>query len=377
MTTSAESPMRILHIVPHVSPTRLFGGPNTVAVTQASALLRAGNCVEIVAAGDGFGYGPQVIEGVPATVFRSRRTVGSSFASRYAPGISHWVARNQSRFDIAHVHVARDFVVLPSATRLRIPYVLQPHGMIRTPQTQLKRTYDRAFTRSVFSSASGVIGINAEETAELEAAFGVRNCVTVPNTIVPSPFRHSPAGDMIRVTFLARLHPRKRPELFARAAVEIARREPRFTFDIVGPDEGSLAEVRKVIAGAPPGRINYIPALDGDGVSRQLARSDVYVLPSTREPFGLTLLEAVSVGVPVIADRSAPLGNELARERLGEVFDGSLPGLVSAILRVSDDRDMRERVAAVGPETVEKRWGSGSTAAALHDFYRVAMRSAR
>ncbi len=98
--------------------------------------------------------------------------------------------------------------------------------------------------------------------------------------------------------FLARLHPRKRPTMFVRMAAALVEAGIDAHFSLVGPDEGEGAAVAKLIEQSSlQSRVSYEgPLKPAQSISR-MRRAKVYVLPSVDEPYPMSVLEAMSVGL--------------------------------------------------------------------------------
>ncbi len=70
---------------------------------------------------------------------------------------------------------------------------------------------------------------------------------------------------------------------------------------MVGPDEGELLAVRQLIVQLGlEEQLRYVGALSRREVCDFMRQASVLVLPAEREPFGLVLVEAMSLGVPVV-----------------------------------------------------------------------------
>ena len=103
------------------------------------------------------------------------------------------------------------------------------------------------------------------------------------------------------VTFLGRLHPIKRLDLLAEA-FEIVRKDirPR-KLVIAGPDEGGYRRRVEPLFAPVVERDRWLGALDSDEIAALFAASRVLVQCSDSESFGMSVAEALTAGVPVVA----------------------------------------------------------------------------
>jgi glycosyltransferase involved in cell wall biosynthesis len=135
-----------------------------------------------------------------------------------------------------------------------------------------------------------------------------RGCVTViPNGVEMPPPREVRARmrveareqlrigtRQIAVGFLGRLSPEKNPTLVARSVAELS---DRYCAVFVGPSQPEvLAEIERITK-----RFRHVPAVRPAEAGRWLTAFDVLVCPSEFESFGLSMVEAWTFGVPVVA----------------------------------------------------------------------------
>jgi glycosyltransferase involved in cell wall biosynthesis len=105
--------------------------------------------------------------------------------------------------------------------------------------------------------------------------------------------------------FYGRLSVQKGPEYFLQAARLVLDREPKARFIIVGKGE-LLPKLINLAANLGLGsRATFTGFLPQEQVSMAYAASDCYVMPSVSEPFGITALEAMAAGTPVIASKNS------------------------------------------------------------------------
>lgn len=373
--------MKVLHVVTLVTPDGAFGGPTRVAVNLCSALREQGHDAVIAAGVSGFDQPPTVVGDVPAHLFPAKRLVrGLGHAPTYAPGLGRWLDKHATKFDLVHIHLARDLVTLPTAARLRrmeIPYVLQTHGMIAPGSHPLAAPIDRLWTVRLLRSAALILHLTSTEGRDLRDIGGselplcqLRNGIPTPPAAVGAPQSEA----LPEVLFLARLHQRKRPEVFAEAALSLLRTGVRGRFAVVGPPEGAEAGVDAVIAqaraeGFGENSLRREPAVEPDRVGERMSRAAVYVLPSVQEPFGMTVLEALMLEIPVIVRHDNGLAPFLKTHDCGLVVDGGPANFAQAMSDLLADparaRDMGQR----GRAATESNYGIAAVGREVEELY--------
>ena len=295
-----------------------------------------------------------------------------------AAGMGRWLRRSVTDFDVVHVHLARDFVTLPAARRaLRqdVPIVVQPHGMIDASESLLAKPLDALWTVPTLRRARSVFHLTPRESADLEHVAGAGRLALRPlHNGVPSAPRREPRTDGVQeVLFLARLHQRKRPDMFVKMANALAAEGVDASFTLVGPDEGEGAHIAALIDEyGLAGRVSMEGAVSPEDSGARLARASVYVLPSVDEPYPMSVLEAMAIGLPVVITDSCGLAPLVAESQSGIVVGSDLESLVSAVLRMLRDPDEAANMGENGRRIVETELQMGNVARILEEVYRVA-----
>jgi len=367
--------MKILGIVTLVSPLGEYGGPVRVAVNQLRELASRGHDVMLVGSHRGYdGEPPTQIEGVPARLFPARTVLpGAGFAGLTSPGLLRGLRRNVSSFDVVHVHAARDLVTLPAARiaqRAGVRTVLQTHGMIDESDNPLAVPVDAALTRKALRDAAAVTYLTPEERSSLETVSrGAAKLVHVTNG-VPGATDAITETSGNEVLYLARLAPRKNASLFAEVAADLVGEFPDARFRLVGPDEGSGAEVTRIIEAAGPGdRVRWEGALAPEQTLQRMRSASVYVLPSVNEPYPMSVLEAMSVGLPVVVTNSCGLAGFVAENSAGAVVDATHDAVRQAISALLSDPDAARAAGERGRVAVQKTKSMAAVADQLEELY--------
>ncbi|WP_067916797.1 glycosyltransferase family 4 protein [Actinomadura rubrobrunea] len=99
------------------------------------------------------------------------------------------------------------------------------------------------------------------------------------------------------------------------------------------------------------GRVVRHGRLTGGQVARLYRDCDVFVLPSTREPYGTVYGEAMAAGLPVVGWRAGNLPHLARQDREGRYAEvGDVPALAAALRALIDDADLRARLGAAARE---------------------------
>ncbi len=107
------------------------------------------------------------------------------------------------------------------------------------------------------------------------------------------------------VTFLGRITMQKGPEYFVEAAARVLRKNPDVRFVMAGDGDMTDKMIRLAAKRDIADRFHFTGFLKGKEVYEMLRDSDVYVMPSVSEPFGISPLEAMEMGVPSIISKQS------------------------------------------------------------------------
>jgi glycosyltransferase involved in cell wall biosynthesis len=273
--------------------------------------------------------------------------------------------------DLVHVHGMWQYpsiAVLRWARRTGKPYIVSPHGMIEPWSLQQSRFKKRLagwlYQWRCLKNAACIRATSTLEAQSIRLA-GFKNPIAlVPNGVelpevggrraddggrpgeVANQGLHGPGkaesgsqkSEVRRALFLSRIHPKKGLLNLVSAWSKIAKSEigkqklSDWELLIVGPDEGGhLAEVRAAVRAAGLERqILFQGEVMGEAKTRLYCESDLFVLPSFSENFGLVIAEALSCGVPVITTRATPW-EELETHRCGWWIETGVEPLVKAL----------------------------------------------
>ncbi len=372
--------MRILSVVSLVTPDGAYGGPLRVAINQAKALIDLGHQVIVIAGTRGFDQVPTQIDSVPVQLFPIHTVLpGTGFAGLASPAMQRWLSTHLAEFDVAHIHLARDLVTLPAARkvlRAGIPLFVQTHGMIDPSTNPLAAPLDAALTRPILRAARRVFYLTRTELNGLRQVAGDLAYCQLANGGPLADYAPTPDGSP-EVLYLARLAPRKQPVTFVNAARSVARDYPQTRFGLVGPDEGEGPRVTAEVAAAQDDgvQIAWEGPLPPEQTLDRMRQSTIYVLPSVNEPYPMSVIEALSVGRPVVVTDTCGLSGFVAKHDAGLVTDGSPSGIAEAIKVLLADLPAADARGRRGRQSVRTELTMTAIADQLVDHYSTALDS--
>jgi glycosyltransferase involved in cell wall biosynthesis len=307
-------------------PPPLYGGTERVVSTLTEELVRRGHHVTLFASGDS-----RTSASLVACAPRGLRldpTAGDMMACARME-LSE-VYRRAGDFDLIHNHI--DYSAFPFARLSRTPTVTTAHG--RLDLAHIRPEYARF-------PEQRLISISDSQRGPLPSANWVR---TVYNGIDLKHFHFQATGGDYMV-FLGRISPEKRPD----RAIEIAR-EVGMRLVIaakVDPLDQAYYDttIAPLIRDCP--LVEYVGEVNEAEKDALLGGAYAYLFPiDWPEPFGLTMVEAMATGTPVVAYRAGSVPEVIVDGVTGIICD-SFRAMVDAVPRISslDRRACRQHVA--------------------------------
>ena len=251
-----------------------------------------------------------------------------TFSGKYGANLMEEVARYamvaaqvakdlEGQFDVIHAHDWLTYFAGIAAKRVSgKPLVVHMHAteFDRSGENINRRVY--AIEKAGMQAADRVIAVSELTRRIVIGKYGIPadKVVTVHNAVrfgeseEAAPER---AGKDKVVTFLGRITYQKGPDYFVEAAAKVLQRVSDVRFVMAGSGDLMNHVVRRVAQLGIADRFHFTGFLKGGEVQRMFRLSDVYVMPSVSEPFGISPLEAMRSGVPVIISRQSGVAEVL------------------------------------------------------------------
>lgn len=169
------------------------------------------------------------------------------------------------------------------------------------------------------------------------------------------------------VTFLGRITMQKGPEYFVEAASRVLKKNNNVRFVMAGNGDMMEAMIRLVAKRGIADKFHFPGFLKGNQVYRMLKSSDVYIMPSVSEPFGISPLEAMQVGVPSIISKQSGCAEILNYAIKTDYWD--IDAMADAIYAIISNPAMYEFLKIQGKKEVDEiKWEyAGQKVRAIYD----------
>ena len=227
------------------------------------------------------------------------------------------------------------------------------------------------YTRGLIARMDAVVATSRQAATHLE-----REASVIPHGIDLEAFRPAPEAwePGLWVGCFGRVRAQKGTDLFVDAMLRLMPSRPDLRALVVGRvDEEAFAEGlrRRVAQAGLSDRFRWEADLDWGTLAARHRAMGLYVAPQRWEGFGLTPLEAMASGVPVVATTVGAFPDLVRDGETGRLVPpGDVDALSRAMAGILDDPGARARMARAARAHVEAHHGIAAEAAALERVYR-------
>jgi glycosyltransferase involved in cell wall biosynthesis len=232
------------------------------------------------------------------------------------------VIAGQQTFDVIHAH---DWMTIFAGLHAKKisgkPLILHVHALEfdRSGEHVNQDIYD--IERLGMSMADRIVAVSHYTKNVIVNRYGVHADKVA---VVHNAVSRAEAGDVYKVErnadkkivlFLGRITFQKGPDYFVEAAAKVLKEIPDVTFVMAGAGDMMPRMIKRVAELGIGKNFHFTGFLQGAEVEQIFTMSDLYVMPSVSEPFGISPLEAMVYDVPVIISRQSGV-SEILRHAL-------------------------------------------------------------
>lgn len=383
--------MRILHVLTSIDPST--GGPANVLLRLARVqAARRGHAVRVITADD-----PATIGAVTEQLCSAGVAHGACGPMRGPLGKGPTTRREievalRAGIDVVHVHGVWQHTPHAGAAAARaagVPYIMRPCGMLdpwSLRQGWLKKRLFLALVARRHLNGASALHYTTDTERRLVEPLGLRpRALVIPNGLDWEEFETLPPrgafraahgiGERTLILFLSRVHHKKGLDLLLPAFARLP--EGGAMLAVVGPGEaGYVEELRAQAASLGIGqRVIFPGMISGPARLEALRDADLFCLPSYQENFGVSVIEALGVGTPVLISDQVNICNEVAAAGVGDVVPCRVEPLARRMSEMLENRARLAEMAARARPWVERTFRWDAIAAQIDGMYEQVVRS--
>jgi len=284
------------------------------------------------------------------------------------PGAMMTLARlfRSSRIDLVHTHNTKPLLYASVAAK-----IASMGGLVHTRHGQRigsSRRQDAAFSLACKGADRVVCVSGATYRASVEEGLARDSLCTIENGIDVERFRFAGPQHDGPVLYVGRLSPEKGVDVLLHSLRRMLLNEPAIRLRIVGtgPSLDELRELARTLGVS--GSVEFCGEVSD--VAAHLRQASMLVLPSRSEGLSIAVLEAMGLGLPVVATRVGGTPEAVTHGVTGLLVDkDDVEGLASAVLRLRRDHTMAQQFGAAGRESVASRFDVRTMVARYEGMY--------
>jgi len=322
--------VRILHVVPTFYPCLAAGGVVNAVYHLAKKQAQVGNevsvftttsCKEPMNLKNRYNID---VDGVKTYYFKNLSNFLKNRLTIDTPYILPLKLRKEIKnYDIVHIHEHRHSLAIATsyyALKNNIPYVLQAHGSVLPffQKEKMKEIFDKLWGFKILHNASKVFALTeVEKNQYLKMGIREKNIEIVPLGINLEEYSNLPQKGKFRekynvktseklLLFIGRIHEIKGLDLLIESFALLTQDIENIKLAIVGPDDGYLEKLKKIIEELNINQKNLIMtgSLYGENKKEGLVDCDIFIMPSQYESFTTSGLEAIACEKPLVLTKN-------------------------------------------------------------------------
>jgi glycosyltransferase involved in cell wall biosynthesis len=277
------------------------------------------------------------------------------------PGFSYKLFKliREANVDIIHVHTPFYFYNLATYISSK-KYVISLHGTFMKGAYEIKKLkktlYMSLLGRFVLKKSSAIIVNTLEEKKQFLNYYPYLygKTIVIPNGIdINNFYNHSSCIDKnylgnkqtkgkTKILFLGRIHKIKGLDILIEGFAYLYNENKDVHLIIAGKDDGNGYEyqVRCLVKKfGLESAVTFAGFLDGKDKMNALFESDIFILPSYSENFGMSVVEAMAAGLPVVVTNKVAISSEISKWRSGIIIDCSAKSVYKGLKNLINMED--------------------------------------
>ena len=390
--------MKILCVVPSYWPAFKYGGPIQSLHILNKELVKKGIDLTVYTTNAGLEGKVTVnqevkVDGVKVYYFEFIKFfefLGKT-GWQFSPQMSRALKNNLGFFDLAYIVAIWNYPVTVAAhfcRQYKKPYIIAPRGLLYPYSTSIKFwkkwLYYVLVIKKAINDATLIHYTTNDEAKECHMFLRLKNkLAVVPNGLDLTEFANLPDRENFKIhypqlrnkkviLFLGRINWKKGLDILAKAYGRIARQREYVHLLIVGNDESGyekrvkrwLKEERVL------DKVTFTGMLTGKEKLRAYTASDIFVLPSYSENFGMSVIEAMACGIPVVISDQVGIHREVSANNAGVIVECNEESVGKGVKSILDNKNFAEELSFNAKKMVREYYSIDNVADKMIETYR-------
>ena len=373
--------MKVLHVIPSYYPAFKFGGPIESVHLLNKALVQKEISIDVLTTDAGLENDKSILlnqwidlDGVRVKYFPYYFYEHYTFSPQLFFALFHEV----KKYDLVHITALWNFPVLAGSLGsilCKKSYIISPRGMLYPEAIGIKSKYIKQFyfyliAKHYLDRASAIHFTTENEKNNVAGFLNLNNqSFVIPNGLDLTDYKHLPEKGSFKnkypvlngkkyILFLGRINKQKGLDILVNAFRELSKIDKDLYLVIAGPDNfGYQKEVEKLLRGCGLlERALFTGMLTKNDKLAAFVDAEIFVLSSYFENFGMSVIEAMACGTPVVISNRVGISHDVEQNKAGLVADLQVESLVDKIKMLITDSHLRDEISANGRRLVERKY---------------------
>jgi glycosyltransferase involved in cell wall biosynthesis len=385
--------MNVLHIIPSYLPFEKYGGPIYSTHLLCKYLFKKGINVTVFTTARNFEK-EKMFDNIKVKYFKYYGYEHYNFS----PALFKKLSKEIKNYDLIHITAVWNFPVFIGAylsRKSKIPYIISPIGtldphVVKNKSYIVKKLYYNLISKRDLKKASLIHYTTEYEKHKTEKYFKIKNKgVVIPRGIEFEEFEKENKNLIFEkipylknkkyILFLSRINWKKGLDILIPAFHKISKDFKDIYLVITGPDnEGYGKKVRKWVKDYElEKRVIFTGPLYGEEKISILKNSEIFVLSSYSENFGMAVVEAMACGIPVLISDRVGIYKEVKRYNAGIITQTNEESVYKGIKTFLENRSLAQKISGNAKRLVKDYYDINKVAEKMIKIYEKVISSTK
>ena len=385
--------MKVLHITPSYYPAFKYGGPTESVHLLNKTLVEKGITVDVLTTDAGIEKNHSIeinkwklIDSVRVKYFKYYFYEHYTFS----PALFIAAVKEVKNYDLVHITGVWNFPVLAGALACILnkkPFIISPRGVlykdaINIKSKLIKQLYFNLVAKHYLNKANA-IHYTTEDEKESTFQKINNNSIIIPNGIDLNLYKELPSEGSFKnkykilkdnkyILFLGRISIKKGLDVLVEAFKRLAVTDNNLVLVIAGPNnEGYQKEIKQRLENyALLDRTLFTGMLIGEDKLSAYVDASVFVLSSYSENFGMSVVEAMACGTPVIISDRVGIYKDIQTKKAGLVVRLDSKDLYEEIKMLLGNQDLKINITANAKKLIKEKYDINVVAEMMKGAYK-------
>jgi glycosyltransferase involved in cell wall biosynthesis len=364
--------MKILFIVPSYKPAYVYGGTIVVVARLAEQLALEGHKISVYTTTANGKEELNVIPGREVTVDGVKVTYFKRITGDHthiSPTLWKKLYSTVISFDVVHIHSWWSPLVIGAAQICKLKKVkpiFSPHGMLSTYIMETNNAGKKKILHDVVGK-NLLKYTKLHVTAETELEESVKiipnwSGHVIPNLVVLSEKAYPrPENEIFTIGFISRIDPKKGLDLLIKALSNV---NFEYKLQIAGEGEDNyVASLKQLsVESGNDSKLEWVGWKNGEDKFDFLSRLDLFALTSHNENFAVVVIEALSVGTPVLLSDKVGLYKYVLDRDMGWTTDLNVDNITRQLNNLYCERNKLQKINSEAPARIKDEYNDSALA---------------